>query len=75
MSEHYPWQMKYQEAVLETDDNKLEKLIAEVDELIIQHLDEGQILCDEESIALVRTKIALEVLKSERLSNLRHQTH
>ena len=63
------WQTLYQEAVLETDSDKLKERIRSAEEAIAARSSlDGQV-CHEERVALEDSQRMLQVLKRERVTN------
>ena len=64
----YPWQQPYQNAVLETDNEKLKQSISYAEWIIDLRLNEGGEMSPDECKQIARTLTALSVLKTERIA-------
>ena len=68
MREDYPWQKSYRDAVLETDNQKLQQLIARAEQAIDLRLHNVEKLPSEEYDVIAQTLTALSILKTERIT-------
>lgn len=68
MSEDYPWQKPYHDAVLETDNEKLRQLIAKAEQAIDSRLHNTEKLPSDEYDTIAQTLTALSILKTERIT-------
>ena len=68
MREDYPWQKSYRDAVLETDNQKLQQLIARAEQAIDLRLHNVEKLPSEEYDVIAQALTALSILKTERIT-------
>jgi hypothetical protein len=68
MREDYAWQKPHQDAVLETDNEKLKQSISYAEWVIDLRLNESGDISLDECKQIARTLTALSVLKTERIA-------
>jgi hypothetical protein len=70
MSQEYPWQKPYHDAVLETDNEKLGQLIIYIEHLIDARLSESCEIRPVEYEQMAQTLTGLSILKTDRMSRV-----
>jgi hypothetical protein len=67
MTQEYPWQKPYHQALLESDPAKLQQLIWQTEEAMQSRLRDSADLKIEEAVQLEQASVSLSTLSQERI--------